>query len=78
MYIVFNAAFSYDFVFVNLIMVLYFSLPDYLIKKECGLMTNYEKLDNGIWDGDKDTSHVFNFNKCNTIRTCICFKRGAM
>ena len=52
------------------------SLAEELIA--CGLMTNYEKLDNGIWDGDKDTSCVFNFNKCNTIRTCICFKRRAM
>ena len=33
MYIVFNTAFSYDFVFANLIMVLYFSLSDYLLKQ---------------------------------------------
>ena len=26
-------------------------------------MANYEKLDNGIWDGDIDTSWVFNFNE---------------
>ena len=29
----------------------------------CGIMTNYEKLDNGIWDGDIDTSQVFNFDE---------------
>ena len=27
------------------------------------IMTNYEKLDNGIWDGDIDTSRVFNFDE---------------
>ena len=29
----------------------------------CGIMTNYEKLDNGIWDGDVDTLQVFNFDE---------------
>ena len=26
-------------------------------------MANYEKLDNGIWDGDVDTLQVLNFDK---------------
>ena len=37
------------------------SLAEELIA--CGIMTNYEKLGNGIWDGDIDTSRVFNFDE---------------
>ena len=37
------------------------SLEEELIA--CGIMTNYGKLDNGIWDGDIDTSQVFNFDE---------------
>ena len=37
------------------------SLAEELIA--CGIMTNYEKLDNGIWDGEIDTSQIFNFDE---------------
>ena len=37
------------------------SLAEELIA--CGIMTNYEKLENGIWDGDIETLRLFNFDE---------------
>ena len=37
------------------------SLAEELIA--CGIITNYEKLDNCIWDDDIDKSQVFNFDE---------------